>query len=457
MTALVTPTGWPRALIQPAGQGTTGALELLAGTLEGTLGHGRSLRRPRWYLYAALAIFAALLGWMAAAQVEQVVRTQGRLIPSTKPQLVQHLEGGIVSKVYVREGDRVQKGQPLIAVSDLLASSSRGEKQARFNGLIARAARQYAEANSLGMKAPPDLTANSVELKNEIEAFTARQTRLTQTLKVLEEQINQKRQEQIEQEARRRGLLTELEVARQQLGVMAGLQARNAASQMEILDARARVERLSTQLKEAETALPRLAAAAAELEARRSEVAAQFKSEARSGLADTRVELERLTQELTADSDRIKRTEVIAPADGTINKLLFNTVGGVVKPGDTLLELTPANGALAIEAKAAPSERGSLQVGQTAIVRVAAFDYTTHGTVKAKVTEISADSLTDERGERYFRVGMSLEPSSVAAFGKPLTPGMTLTADSVTGQRTVLEYVLSPIRGLSQTAFRDRK
>ena len=457
MTAMPMPAGAAGQPAPQADKGGTSVLELLAGTLDGTLGDGRVLRRPRWYMYSSMAIVVALAGWMAVAEVDQVVRTQGRLIPGSKPQLVQHLEGGIVSKVYVREGDRVVKGQPLIAVSDLLASSSRGEKQARLNGLIARAARQQAEANGLRMKPPAELPAQSEEMRNEMEAFMARQTRLAQTLKVLEEQTNQKKQEQIEQEARKRGLLTELEVARQQLAVMAGLQSRNAASQMEILDARARVERLTTQLKEAETALPRLAAAAAELQARFSEAAAQFKSEARSGLADTRVELERLTQELTADSDRIKRTEVVAPADGTVNKLLFNTVGGVVKPGDTLLELTPANGDLFIEAKASPSERGSLQLGQTAIVRIAAFDYTTHGTVKARVNEISADSLTDERGERYFRVGMTLDPSSVKAFGKPLTPGMTLTADSVTGQRTVLEYLLSPIKGLAQTAFRDRK
>jgi adhesin transport system membrane fusion protein len=138
-----------------------------------------------------------------------------------------------------------------------------------------------------------------------------------------------------------------------------------------------------------------------------------------------------------------------------VNKLLFNTVGGVVKPGDTLLELTPATGDLFVEAKASPAERGSLQVGQAAIVRIAAFDYTTHGSIEATVTEISADTLTDEHGNLYFRIAMSLDPTSVARFGRPLTPGMTLTADAVTGQRTVLQYLLSPIRGLTQSAFKD--
>jgi adhesin transport system membrane fusion protein len=432
-----------------------GALDLLAGSLDGLLGDGRTLRRPRWLMYSGLLLVTVSLVLMGLFEVDQLVRTQGRLIPAAKPQLVQHLEGGIVSKVFVREGDRVVKGEPLIAVSDLLASSFRGEKQARLNGLIARAARLQAEAEGLGMGAPNGLPARSVELRNEKDSFLARQATLSQTLKVLEEQIKQKEQEQLEQEARKRGLLNELDVARQQLAVMAGLQSRNAASQMETLDARARVERLTTQLKEAETASPRLAAAASELKARLAQASAQVRSEARAGLAATRVELERLTQELTADSDRVRRTEVTAPADGTVNKLLFNTVGGVVKPGDTLLELTPATGDLFVEAKASPAERGSLQVGQAAIVRIAAFDYTTHGSIEATVTEISADTLTDEHGTLYFRIAMSLDPTSVARFGRPLTPGMTLTADAVTGQRTVLQYLLSPIRGLTQSAFKD--
>jgi len=148
---------------------------------------------------------------------------------------------------------------------------------------------------------------------------------------------------------------------------------------------------------------------------------------------------------------------VIAPVAGSVNKLLFNTVGGVVKPGDTLLELTPDDAAVAIESRVSPAERGALQVGQKAIVRVAAFDYTVYGTLAARVTEISADSLIDERGERYFRVGVVVDPQSRRDFGQPLTPGMTVSADAVTGSRTILQYLLSPIRGIGATAFRDHK
>jgi adhesin transport system membrane fusion protein len=140
-----------------------------------------------------------------------------------------------------------------------------------------------------------------------------------------------------------------------------------------------------------------------------------------------------------------------------VNKLFFNTVGGVVKPGDTLLEITPRDASLVVESRVSPSERGALEVEQKTVVKVAAFDYTLFGTLSGRITEISPDSLPDERGERYFRVAISVDPESLRTFGQNVTPGMTVTADAVTGQRTVLQYLLSPIRGLAASALRDTK
>lgn len=439
-------------------QATPDALALLQAHFDGALGLQRQLRRPRAIVYAGALVTVALLAWMAVARIDRVVHTTGRVVPSGKQQLVQHLEGGIVSKVFVHEGDVVAKGQSLIAVSDLQANSSLGEKRARLEGLGARAARLQAEADGAGrFTAPAGSGAGSPEMRNQGEAFDARMSRLQQSLRVIDEQQAQKRQEANEQEARRKGLAAELDVARQQLTLVQTMLARNAASQLELLDARARVERLVTQVREAETAIPRLHAAAQELQARAAEARAQFRSESRTSLADARVEMQRLQQEIAADSDRVLRTDIVAPVAGVVNKLMFNTVGGVVKPGDTLLELTPNDATLVVETRVSPAERGALQTGQAAIVKVAAYDYTVFGTLAGQVNEISADSLADERGERYFRVAIAVDPASLRRFGQPVTPGMTITADAVTGQRTVLQYLLSPIRGLAASALRDPK
>jgi len=430
---------------------------LLAG-FDNTLGQSRRLRRPRAVIWTGAVCVAAAATWAVFAPVDQVVHTQGRIVPSARQQLVQHLEGGIVSKVYVREGDVVTVGDPLVAVSDLAANSSRGEKAARMSGLRARVARLEAEAaGSPRFTPPPELSLADPAVRAEAEAFGARTAKLVQTTRVLEEQASQRRQEAAEAEARAKGLRAELDVARAQLALVQQMVSRNAGSQTELLDARSKVERMTTQIAETEASRPRLAAAAAELLARIAETSAQFRSEARTALSDSRVELRRMLEDIKTEDDRVRRTVVASPASGTVNKLFANTVGGVVKPGETLLELTPADEAVVIEAHASPAERGSLRAGLPVRVRVAAFDYTVYGTLDAQVSEISADSLADERGERYFRVTAAVSPESLRRFGQPLGPGMTVSADLVTGQRTVLQYLLSPVRGLAATALRDRK
>ena len=434
------------------------AYAMLAEHFDQSLGLQRRLRMPRAVILAVCISSAAMLLWMAIAHVDRVVHTAGRVIPSGKQQLVQHFEGGIVSKVFVREGDQVSAGQNLIAVSDLQAGALRGEKRARLEGLISRAARLQAESDgAANFKAPAGLDASSATVRNESAAFSARQLRMSQTLRVISEQIAQKQQELAEQEVRRHGLADELATAQQQSALVSNLVSRKAGSQLELLDARARLERLQTQLRESETSAPRLTFAAQELQARKAEIEAQFRSDSRTALADTRVELQRLQEEINADDDRIRRTMVVAPVSGRVNKLMFNTVGGVVKPGDVLMELTPDEDALVVEARVPPQERGSLQEGQRVVVKVAAYDYTVFGTLDGKVTEISADSLADEKGERYFRMSLVVDPQSLNRFGQSVSPGMTVSADAVTGSRTILQFLLSPIRGLSSTAFRERK
>lgn len=443
-----------------AGTLSTGApdgLRLLRQHLDAEPAAARRLRRPRLLVHLMLALVVAAGAWMATAHIDRVVQTQGRVIASAKQQLVQHLEGGIVAQVKVREGQTVQKGEVLLQVASEQANSSLGEKQARAAGLRARVARLQAESAGADQLSQPPEPALRAEWNSQREAFGARMARLQQSLKVFEEQRAQKRQEAQETLARRKGLGAELETARQQLALVNGMLAKQAASQLEVLEAKARVDRLSTQVTEADSAIPRLEAAAKELEARAGELRAQFRSDARTALADTLVELQRLEHDIGADADRVRRIDVLAPVSGTVNKLFVNTVGGVVRPGETLVEITPVDSGVQIESRVSPAERGALQVGQRTVVKVAAFDHTVYGTLDGRISEISADSLSDERGERYFRAVVTVDGAALQAFGQPVTPGMTVTAGAVTGQRTILQALLSPIRGLAGNALREHR
>lgn len=422
------------------------------------LGAARRLRLPRLLIYGCTLITCSILFWASIAEVDQVVRATGRAIPAGKPQIVQHFEGGMVSKLYVREGQFVKVGQPMVAVSDLLANSSRGEKRARLNGLLAKSARLMAESEgAFNFTVPASLSKAAPEVLTETAVFEARRARLKQTVNVYEEQLAQKRQESIEMRARSSGLSAELDVARKQLALVSKLVSNKAGSQLELLEQQSRVERLSTQMRETEASLPRLSSAASELTAKIAETHANYRSEARSLQADTQIELGRLQQELQGDDDRVRRTVVVAPVSGTVNKLMVNTLGGVVRPGDPLVELTPSDESVVIEARVLPADRGALKALDRAVVRVAAFDYTVFGTLAAVVNDISPDTLVDERGERFFRVVVIVDPSSYKNFGQIISPGMTATADVVIGHRTVMQYLLSPIRGIASSSFRERK
>jgi adhesin transport system membrane fusion protein len=427
----------------------------LVQQLEGGIGAADSARTPRLVVYACTAFAVLFLAWAALAPVDRVVRATGRVVPSSKAKTLQHLEGGVVSQIFVREGQRVAAGEPLVAVSDVLFDADRAEQRAKLSGLRARIARLRAEAqgdHQLGGAA-----ASGESSANERLAFEARRARLEQTLSVLRAQASQKNAEMAELETRRAGLSTELDVAKRQLAVISDLHRKSAASQLELLDAQSRLERLTTQFREAEAGKPRMQAALRELAEKEKDATAQFRSEARTALAEAEVEAARLAPEMRKGEDRVQRTVMTAPTDGVVNRLFITTIGGVVKPGETVLELTPADGPVTIEATVNPADRAELREGLPTVVRLAAFDFTVFGTLKGTLNEISADTVSDERGERHFRARLDLEPASLKTFGHAVTPGLTASADIVVGRRTVLEYLLSPIRRVGAHALTEWK
>lgn len=452
---------------------------LIAMTADDFLGQGRRLRYPGNLLLMIAFMLLAIVMWAAFAQVDRVVQTQGRVVSSGRPQIIQHLEGGIITSVGVAEGERVRAGQTLMLISNVAATATLAEKRTRLAGLDARIRRLQAEADGRTSGLPSgearsvDAAASTVDRgarslvsptaqgaigpDSQWSALIARRDRLRESLRIYEQQSAQRRQELQELDNRRKGLARELDLAQQQLQLVQRMQSRDAASQMELLDARARVERLTTQLGESESAVPRLKSAVEELNARAAEALAQFRSEARTALADAEIERQRLQQEMEIDDDRANRTRVTAPVDGVVNKLFLSTVGGVVRPGEMLMEITPTAAPVYLETRVAPADRGFLREGLSARIKLGPFDYTQFGTLPATVQEISADSLADERGERYFRVGLVLDGKALEVFPFSVTPGITLTADIVVGRRTVLHYILSPMRGLAMNAFQDAR
>lgn len=408
--------------------------------------------RAMFVLFSATAGLAFLL-WAKLSSVDVIVRTEGRIVPAGKSQIVQHLEGGIVRNILVHEGEVVKAGQPLMDLSDIQARSNLDQGQSRLFSLQGREARLMAESSGTSsINFPKGLNDENVR-NAEIAAFQARRARVSEEVQVLRDQSAQKRGEITESESRRKNLLSELDVAKQQYQVIEGLNKENAASHLELLDSQSRVQRLTSQIAEAESTIPRLRASMAEIESRISEVWAKYRAEASSELTQVRADLEKSNLEKTTNVDRLDRNQVRAPVSGFINRLVVTTVGGVVRPGEVLMEITPDDKGVLIEARAKPNDRANLRSGLSARVRIGAYDYATYGTLGGEVVEVSADTLVDEREGRYYRVIVKANTESTQKI--VIVPGMTAVADIVVGKRTVLSYLLSPLLRFRDGAFRD--
>jgi membrane fusion protein, adhesin transport system len=422
---------------------------------EGGLGQHERLRLPLRLVRVVAVLMLLALVWMAFARVDRVVRATGRIVPSERAQVVQHLEGGIVAGILVREGQVVEKDSELVLISDVQAQSQVGERTVRLNALRAQLRRLQAEAQ--GGRAGSEGATSAPDIEREMQLLAARRDRLEQGIRVLREQLEQRRQEIREAETRKRGLQKEHAIATQQLGLVNDMISRQAASRMELLEAQSRVERFASQMQDIDASIPKAQAAIRELEGKIAEATSQFRSEAHGKLSEVAVEIHRIEEEISAGKDRLKRRAVRSPVRGVVNRVYTSTVGGVVRAGDPLVEITPLDERVDIEAVLSPMDRAELRVGLPAVVRVSAYDYAIYGTLKGQVAELSADTLPDDKGQRYYRVRIAVDPESTRAFGRELTPGMTVSADVVFGERTVMQYVMSPMTRFLSGALRDRK
>ena len=412
-------------------------------------------RKHDIYMVSVLVLLMlGLVAWAAWAPIDKIVRAQGRIITASKSQVVQHLEGGIVSEILVHEGQKVQAGQTMMRLSDINANSNLSQGRSRLQSLKATQARLRAEAQGgTSLVFDEDIPISMQML--EKNAFDERQSRIRSEQAALQQQINQRQAELKEAQARSQSLSTELNIAKQQATMVDSLLKKGAASQMELLEAQSRTERLNTQFRDVVNTIPRLMSAQAESAARINESQSRFRAEARTEINQVTAEINRIVAGIRADSDRVSRTEVRAPSTGFVNRLMFNTIGGVVKPGEAVLEITPSEGPLAVEARVRPDDRASLRAGLTTRVMLGAYDYTVYGALQGEVVEVSSDTLPDENGQRYYRVVVETKPAQGPLAQEVILPGMTASADVIVGKRSVLSYLLSPLLRFSSRAMRE--
>ena len=411
-------------------------------------------------IWGTVAFVAAFIVWAAFANIGETTVGEGKVIPSSQVQVVQNLEGGIVSEIKVRIGEVVRKNQVLMLIDDTRYASSFNENKVKNDALTAKIARLNAEVSGKNFELGAKFIKDNPDLaERELTLYRSRQAEFNANTAGLRQQIDQRMQELKEKRAREIQIKASLDLLKRELTMSRPLVKAGAMSEVELLRLERQENDLQGELDSTKITIPRLDAAVTEARNKVESYVAKFRNDALTELNQVRAEQEGTSATQVALKDRVERAVVRSPVTGTIKALKVNTVGGVVQPGSDLLEIVPLEDNLLVEARVKPRDIAFLRPGQETLVKITAYDFSIYGGFHAKLENISADSITDEKkNETYYLVRVRTMSAMPERHGQPLAiiPGMTATVHIHTGEKTFLQYLLKPIIKTKELAFRER-
>jgi len=418
---------------------------------------------PRFGAHALLAVVASFLVvallWAHWATLDEVTKGDGRVIPSSHLQVVQSLDGGVVQEILVEEGDIVEKDSVLLRIDDTRYASTYRENWLKYLELKVRVARLQAEAQGAPFTAPEDVIEEQPDLAASERAICeSRKKEFASSEEILRQQVEQRQQELNELENRVGQLTRSHQLAARELNITKPLVDQGVMSQVELLRLQREVNDLKGQQDSAQLNIERAKSALAEAARKVEEYRQAYRGETLAELNERQGELSRAEQAVRGFQDRVTRTTVRSPVKGIVKRLRVTTIGGVIQPGEGIVEIVPLEDTLLVEARVRPQDIAFLHPGQKAMVKFTAYDFSIYGGLSATLEHISADTIADEQGESFYLIRVRTDQSSLESAGKPLPiiPGMTATVDILTGHKTVLDYLLKPILKARQEALRER-
>lgn len=409
----------------------------------------KSSQKTKTMLYIIIACVIGLITWMAFAEIDEITRGQGKVVPSGQNQVVQNLEGGIVQELLVREGDVVKKGQILLKIDNKSFESSLGESEVKISELLAKKIRLFAQANN---KEFDTGILNEDELKKIFpQTLKNEQSLYESNIEQLKEKISQKESEIKELKSKINHLSTSYNLVSKQNNLTYSLYKKGSVSEVEYLQISRQLNDIRGELSQARLSLPKL-------EASLNEIKLGFTNDSKKELNETNAEIARINKSQIGLDDRVDRTLVKSPVNGIVSKLNVHTVSGVIKPGENIAEIVPLDDKLIAEVKVKPADVAFLREGLRAIVKVSAYDFSIYGGLEGKVMQISADTETNDKGESFYLVRIVTDKNHLGTDERPLNikVGMIVNADIVTGKKTILDYLLKPIFKTKQNALRER-
>ena len=418
--------------------------------------------RPKHEAYLSISVILLLFSaffWMFFSELDEVAVADGEVIPQGQVKVIQHLEGGIVTEILTKEGQRVSKGERLIQLrlgADRVRSS---EIELQVDGLIIKRDRLQAELDKKTFSLPEDVNPKILKIfQKEILTFENRKQQVRGKIRILEANARQKILEIKELENRIKGRENSLEFAFKRFQISKGLEKDNLATKMEVLDLENEYEQLKSEIIELKTSLQKAKEAHTEAKQRAKALTLDFNREVSEELGLVETALAQAREQLKTASELVKQTALLSPIDGVVKNLRQNTIGGVVQPGEAIMEVVPVRATLVIETKLSPIDVGYVGVGQNAEVKIQTYDFLRYGSLNGVVKNVAADASTDFRGEPYFRVEIETDRNYLGkdVGALPITPGMQAEINIKTGKRSVFNYLLSPVLKTWHAAFRER-
>lgn len=412
--------------------------------------------KAKGLLYSVVLVIFILVVWAYFAQIDEVAKGDGKVIPSQQLQVLQSYDGGIVQDILVREGERVSKGQVLLRVDPTRYISSLEENTTQFAALAAKVQRLSALTQGTQLRFGKKLLSQApVIVENERKLYNSNLAELDEVAAGSDTRIMQRRQDVEEERASLSQYEDVLTLSEKELAVTKPLLASGAVSEIEVLRLERQIVELKANIKKSKVAIARGLNAIEEEVIKKEESRLRLINRWSQELTEATGEMATLQQSQTSLEDVVSQAELKSPINGTVQRMLFNTVGGVITPGSAVVELVPQDDQLIVEAKVSPKDIAFIREGQSAILKFSAYDYTIYGGMSAEVKHISADAITNEKDETYYLVRLETK-EQIGNAELDIIPGMIVQVDILTGKKTVLNYILSPLFNVTSSALRER-
>jgi adhesin transport system membrane fusion protein len=416
----------------------------------------KTLRKVLFFWVATIFIFFI---WAYFAQIDEIARGNGEIIPSGENQMIQNLEGGIVEEILVKEGQSVKKGQILIKINNEKSKSSFSSNSIKADALEAKIIRLRAEASGKKFKVSKEVEERLQKyIENEKSLYLTNARQLSSRINALKEKLKQKKQELSEAQTNLEHLKESSRMIAKEVKMTKPMVLKGVRSKIDFLKLQREANEIEGKYSTTKKSIPRLKSAIKEVESTIKETTLLFQSDAKEKLNETIAEYEGLRANSTALEDQVFRTVVRSPMNGIVQNLFVHTIGGVIRPGEDIMEIVPSDETLLVEVKIKPSDIAFIYYGQKAIVKFSAYDFSIYGGLDGEVVVISPDTIKDEKDNVFYTVRIKTDKNFLERQGKHLKiiPGMTVSVDIITGQKSVLDYILKPILKTKQYTFTER-